>query len=51
MQNEVLRLFHEVDDLTPAERQRYFDRHNVPLDLRAELESLLQFDSPDIPMA
>ena len=44
-------MFHEVDDLTPAERQRYFDRHNVPLDLRAELESLLQFDSPDIPMA
>ena len=47
MQDEVLRLFHEVDDLTPAERRRYFERHNVPPDLQAELEALLHFDSPD----
>src|SRR5579864_7104648 len=51
MRDEVLRLFREVDDLTPAERGRYFEQHNVPLDLQAELESLLQFDSPDAPLA
>src|SRR5271165_3005422 len=51
MQDEVLRLFREVDDLTPAERRLYFERHEVPLDVQAELESLLQFDSPDTPMA
>lgn len=51
MRNEVLRLFCEVDDLTPAERCSYFRQHHVPLDLQAELESLLQFDSPDTPMA
>ena len=51
MRDEVLRLFREVDDLPAAERRRYFDRHQVPADVQAELESLLQFDSPDIPMA
>ena len=44
-------MFCEVDDLTPAERRLYFERRNVPADLQAELESLLQFDSPDTPMA
>jgi len=44
-------LFREVDDLTPAERHRYFERHDVPLDLETELESLLQFDSADTPLA
>jgi serine/threonine protein kinase len=51
MRDEVLRLFHEVDDLTSAERRLYFERRQVPADLQAELESLLQFDSPDTPMA
>jgi serine/threonine protein kinase len=51
MRDEVLRLFREVDDLTPAERRLYFERRQVPADLQAELESLLQFDSPDAPMA
>ena len=44
-------MFREVDDLTAAERRRYFDRHQVPADVEAELESLLRFDSPDTPMA
>src|ERR1700728_3598315 len=51
MRDEVLRLFREVNDLTPAERQRYFERTAVPPDFQAELESLLQFDSPDTPLA
>ncbi len=51
MRDEVLQLFREVDDLTPAERRLYFERRQVPADLQAELESLLQFDSPDTPVA
>ena len=51
MRDEVLRLFREVDDLTPAERALYFEKRQVPADLKAELESLLQFDAPDTPMA
>jgi serine/threonine protein kinase len=51
MRDEVLQLFREVDDLTPAERRLYFERRQVPADLQAELESLLQFDAPDTPMA
>jgi hypothetical protein len=47
MQDEVLRLFPELDDLTTEERRRYFEQHDVPADLQAELESLLRFDSPD----
>ena len=50
MRDEVLRLFREVDDLTPAERRRYFERTEVPPDFQAELESLLEFDSPDTAM-
>jgi serine/threonine protein kinase len=51
MRDEILGLFREVDDLTPAGRRLYFEQHEVPLDLQAELESLLQFDSPDAPLA
>ena len=51
MRDEVLRLFREVDDLTPAERRAYFEKRRVPADLKAELESLLQFDAPDAAMA
>ncbi|HEY3740468.1 MAG TPA: protein kinase [Bryobacteraceae bacterium] len=38
-------LFHELADLTPAERERVFTDRGVPADLRAEVESLLSFDS------
>lgn len=51
MRDEVLRLFREVDDLTPAERRHYFERRQISADVQAELESLLQFDSQDTPMA
>jgi len=51
MRDEVLELFRAVDDLTPAERRLYFKQREVPLDLQKELESLLQFDSPDTPVA
>src|SRR5580658_3001926 len=51
MRDEVVQLFREVDDLTPAERRRYFERTGVPPDFQAELESLLQFDSSDTPVA
>ncbi|HEX4810180.1 MAG TPA: serine/threonine-protein kinase [Bryobacteraceae bacterium] len=51
MQDEVPLLFREVADLAPAERERYFERHAVPAELRAELESLLSFDAPDTPLA
>jgi len=51
MRDEVFRLFREVDDLSPAERDLYYEKWQVPADLKAELESLLQFDVPDTPMA
>jgi hypothetical protein len=51
MQDEVPLLFREVADLAPPERQRYFERHRVPAELREEVESLLSFDSPDAPLA
>jgi tetratricopeptide (TPR) repeat protein/predicted Ser/Thr protein kinase len=38
-------LFGQVVDLSPEQRQRYFAQHDVPADLRREVESLLQFDS------
>ena len=50
MQDEISLLFREVADLDSAERVRYFDKHEVPLELRAEVESLLQFDSSDAPL-
>jgi hypothetical protein len=51
MRDEVALLFREVADLTPPERQHYFERHRVPAELRAEVESLLSFDSPDASLA
>jgi tetratricopeptide (TPR) repeat protein/tRNA A-37 threonylcarbamoyl transferase component Bud32 len=47
MQDEVPLLFREVADLTPAERERYFEQHGVAAWLRTEIESLLRFDVPD----
>src|SRR5262249_17769614 len=50
MQDQVSLLFHEVADLARVERERYFDQNRVPPELRAEVESLLEFDSSDEPL-
>jgi serine/threonine-protein kinase len=42
---DAIVLFRELADLSPAERQEYLVRHNVSGALRAEVESLLHFDS------
>jgi len=47
MRDEVPILFREVADLSEVERERYFELHGVVAELRAEVESLLRFDSPD----
>lgn len=44
MNSEVRLLFHEVADLSPAERERFFRSRSVTAELRAEVESLLAFD-------
>ena len=38
-------LFREVADLSPADRTNYFEQHHVEADLRAEVDSLLRYDS------
>jgi serine/threonine protein kinase len=40
----------EVADLAPVERERYFEQNRVAPALRAEIESLLEFDSSDEPV-
>jgi tRNA A-37 threonylcarbamoyl transferase component Bud32/tetratricopeptide (TPR) repeat protein len=45
MNDEVPILFRELADLSDDERARYFEQHRVPPDVRAEVESLLAFDS------
>ena len=49
MQDEVPLVFGEVVDLAPADREQYFERHRVSTEVRAEVESLLNFDSRDPP--
>jgi Protein kinase domain/WD40-like Beta Propeller Repeat len=46
MSPEELALFREVADRSPAEREAYYADHHVGATLRAEVESLLRFDSP-----
>lgn len=45
MDSEVRRLFHELADLPVSDRQRILTERAVTPELRAELESLLNFDS------
>ena len=45
MAHEVESLFREVADLSAAEREAYFQRQDIAADLRADVESLLTFDS------
>jgi tetratricopeptide (TPR) repeat protein len=51
MRDELPLIFREVADLTPVDRERYFEKHHVTADVRAEIDSLLKFDSPDTPLA
>ena len=44
MEDAVRLLFREVADLSPAQRDRYFEQHPVPPKVRADLESLLRYD-------
>jgi serine/threonine protein kinase len=45
MNNDVRVLFRELADLSPGDRERVFRERQVPPDVRAEIESLLNFDS------
>jgi serine/threonine protein kinase len=47
MNRETEILFHEVADLSPAERENYFRAANVPAAIRDEVEKLLRFDTAD----
>ncbi len=47
--DQVAELFREVADLSVPEREKYFAARRIPADLRAEVESLLPFDSGDGP--
>jgi serine/threonine protein kinase/tetratricopeptide (TPR) repeat protein len=44
MNARVEELFHEVVDLSPADRARYFGEHQVDEEIRHEVEALLAFD-------
>ena len=48
MSYDVQLVFREVVDLSSQERDRYFAEHQVPSNLRAEVESLLRFDTASI---
>jgi serine/threonine protein kinase len=45
MSPEVQQLFHELADLPPAEREKVFRDRHIGSELRAEVESLLGYDS------
>ncbi len=45
MKAEVRALFHELADLSPVQRQQVFSERQIGSALRAEVESLLEFDS------
>ena len=47
MDSLVRRLFHELADLSPAERSRVLAGRQIAPDVRAEVESLLAFDTED----
>lgn len=44
MREEVISLFQELADLAQPAREVYYTSHEVPADLRREVESLLRFD-------
>ena len=48
MNRDVIALFRDLADRSPAEREEYYVRHGVPAALRAEVESLLRFDGETV---
>ena len=44
MDRDVIAVFRDVADRSPEEREAYYTRRGLPAALRAEVESLLQFD-------
>ena len=51
MDRDVIAVFRDVADRSPAEREEYYSRRGVPVLLRAEVESLLQFDGATLDTA
>jgi serine/threonine protein kinase len=49
MDHQVRTLFHELADLSPAERQQVFRNRQISAEIRAEVESLIGFDSTGQP--
>lgn len=47
MKDRAFELFHELVDLSPEARLRYFSEHNVDDETRKQAEELLAFDSHD----
>jgi serine/threonine protein kinase len=48
MTDEVRFLFHQLADLSPGDRERAFREQQVLPEIRAEVESLLDFDSANV---
>jgi eukaryotic-like serine/threonine-protein kinase len=48
MDRDVIALFRELADCSPAAREDYYVRQRVPAALRAEVESLLRFDGETV---
>jgi serine/threonine-protein kinase len=48
MNSDAMALFRELADRSPTEREEYYVRQRVPPALRAEVESLLRFDSDTV---
>src|SRR4030095_6514653 len=44
---EIERLFHDLADLSPAEREARFSEEQLSPAIRAEVEALLHFDAAD----
>jgi hypothetical protein len=51
MDRDVIAVFREVADRSLAEREAYYTRRGMPAALRAEVESLLQFDGATLDTA
>ena len=51
MDRDVIAVFREVADWSPAEREAYYTRCSVPAAIRAEVESLLRFDGTTLDTA